>query len=269
MLLGQLGLCTARWRMLVGPGLPTPGFVDSYFAFIEGHFFNQVLPSTIAGDSWRAVRWRASGVGLRAAVASIFLDRLSGATGAAILAILASVLLLRQGVDGYLVLSIFLLGVLVIAATGLFFLLIHHSGFFLFRRLPRVQSAIAYLHNALVLDRRFVGSLGYAIAGHCVCGIAVYVTAISLGVGLSLALIVSVTACVLLITMIPISLGGWGLREASFITLLGPLGVNSQESLLIGILFGLMTLVSALPGGLAFLANRRPLDVKAQETVQS
>ncbi len=108
-----------------------------------------------------------------------------------------------------------------------------------------------------MLDWRYFASLGYSIAGHCVCGIAVYAAARSLGIDLPLVLIVSVTAAVLLVLMIPISLGGWGIREASFITLLVPFGVNSQNALLIGILFGLMNLVSSLPGGLSFLADRK------------
>jgi uncharacterized membrane protein YbhN (UPF0104 family) len=61
----------------------------------------------------------------------------------------------------------------------------------------------------------------------------------------------------LLIVMIPVSLAGWGVREASLIALLAPLGVDSKDAFLIGILFGLMGLVSALPGGLSFLAGRK------------
>jgi uncharacterized membrane protein YbhN (UPF0104 family) len=34
----------------------------------------------------------------------------------------------------------------------------------------------------------------------------------------------------MLVVMIPISLAGWGVREASFIALLTSLGVNSQDA---------------------------------------
>ena len=251
-LLGQMALCTARWRLLVEPAGSRPGFADSYLAFVEGHFFNQVLPTTVGGDAWRVVRWRAAGVSLRAAAASVLMDRVSGAMGAAILAIVASALLSHFGLGARLTLSILLLGTMIAGGIVVFIFAIRWRGLPL-RRFPR----IANLRGSLVLDWRYFASLGYSIAGHCVCGIAVYAAARSLGIDLPLVLIVSVTAAVLLVLMIPISLGGWGIREASFITLLVPFGVNSQNALLIGILFGLMNLVSSLPGGLSFLADRK------------
>jgi glycosyltransferase 2 family protein len=268
LLFGQLGLCTARWRLLVEPARSRPGFADSYLAFLEGQFLNQALPSTIGGDAWRVARWRAAGVSLPAAAASVFVDRLSGAMGAAILAVIASMVLSRHGADARLTLPIFFLCALAIGGIATFIFTIRRCGF-LFKHFARIQAAITNLQGSLVLDRRYVASLGYSIAGHCVCGIAVYLTARSLGVDLSLVLIVSVTIAVLLIIMIPISLAGWGIREASFITLLAPFGVNSQDALLIGILYGLMNLVSALPGGLSFLVDRKSVHHDGDRTLHS
>jgi uncharacterized protein (TIRG00374 family) len=268
LLLGQAGLCTARWRLLLESAPPRPSFADSYRAFLEGAFFNEALPSTVGGDAWRVLRWRAAGVSLRAAAASVFMDRLSGAMGVAILAILASSLLWRHGVDAYWTLSVFFLSALVIGGGVTFIVVVRIWGV-PFRHLTRFNDAIANLQNSLVLDRRYLTSLIYSVAGHCVSGIAIYMTARSLGVDLSLVLIVSVTACMLLIVMIPISLAGWGVREASLIGLLAPLGVDGQDALLIGILFGLMSLVSALPGGLSFLIGRKTVDRNAEGTLPS
>jgi len=265
LLLGQAGLCTARWRLLLESASVRPGFADSYRVFLEGSFFNQALPSTIGGDAWRVVRWHAAGVSLRAAAASVLMDRISGAMGAAILAILASLVLSRHGVDAQLTLFIFCLGALAIAG-GVTFIVMIGRRVLPFRRFTRIHGEIAKLQGSLVRDRRFLASLLYSIAGHCLSVIAVFLTARSLGVDLSLLLIVSVTACVLLVIMIPISLAGWGMREASFIALLVPLGVNSQDGLLIGILFGLICLVSALPGGLTFLAGRKAVYHESERT---
>jgi glycosyltransferase 2 family protein len=264
LLLGQAGLCTARWRLLLAAARPS--FSDSYRAFLEGAFLNEALPSTLGGDAWRVLRWRAAGVTLRAAAASVFMDRLSGAMGVAILAFLASVFLARHGVDSYWTLSVFLLSILIMCGGATFIAVVRIWGV-PFRQLTRFNEAIANLQKSLVLDRRYLASLIYSVAGHCVSGIAIYLTALSVGVGLSPVLIVSVTACMLLIVMIPISLAGWGVREASLIALLAPLGVNSEDALLIGVLFGLMSLVSALPGGLSFLVGRKAVYRNAPEGV--
>jgi glycosyltransferase 2 family protein len=264
LLLGQAGLCTARWRLLLESARSRPNFSDSYRAFLEGAFFNEALPSTVGGDAWRVLRWRAAGVSLRAAAASVFMDRLSGAMGVAILAILASLLLSRHGVEAYWTLSVFLLSTLIVCGGVTFIVVVRIWGV-PFRHLTRFNDAIANLQKSLVIDRRYFASLIYSVAGHCVSGIAIYLTARSLGVGLSLVLIVSVTACMLLIVMIPVSLAGWGVREASLIALLAPLGVDSEDALLIGVLFGLMSLVSALPGGLSFLVGRKAVYRNAPE----
>ena len=256
LLLAQAALCTARWRLLLEFAAVRPSFSDSYRALLEGAFFNEALPSTVGGDAWRVLRWRAAGVSLPAAAASVFTDRLSGAMGVAILAILASALLSRRGADPYWLVSVFLLSALIIGGGVTFIVVVRIWGV-PFRHLTRFNDAIANLQNSLVLDHRYVASLIYSIAAHCVSGIAIFLTAWSLGVDLSLVLIASITACMLLVVMIPISLAGWGVREVSLIALLAPFGVNSQDALLIGILFGLMSLVSALPGGLSFLVGRR------------
>jgi glycosyltransferase 2 family protein len=253
---GQAALCTVRWRLLAEAGVSPPGFADSYRAFLEGAFFNEAIPSTLGGDAWRVVRWRGAGLSLRAAAASVLMDRLSGAMGAAILAIVGSLVLSRYGLDTQWALAIFALGLLALVGV---------SGFVMvarwrnppFRHLTRLHAAVTGLQTSLVVDRRYLGSLVYSIAGHGISGLVVYLVALSLSVDLSFLLILSVTAAMSLVVMIPISLAGWGMREASFIALLTPFGVNNQDALLIGILFGLMGLVSSLAGGVSFLAGRR------------
>jgi uncharacterized membrane protein YbhN (UPF0104 family) len=254
LLIVQTALCTERWRLLVPQDTPRPGFVRSFWAYIEGAFFNQVLPSTIGGDAVRVLRWRSPQMPTAEAFATVLVDRISGATGAALLAGLASLLLFAHDVTDYRTVA-----VLALSAAFLFGGLC----FIALMRWPRLQGLLHYIdrmhpglaraRRSLVLGRRFLLSLVYSLVGHCLSGVSVYILARSLGVDLPLSLSIGITGVVILISMIPISLAGWGMREASFLTLLGPLGVSSQDAVLIGILFGLVVLVSALPGGLSLL----------------
>lgn len=61
----------------------------------------------------------------------------------------------------------------------------------------------------------------------------------------------------MLLSMVPISLGGWGVREAAMVWLFGAVGIHSQEAVSISILFGLATTAAGLPGGLLWLLDRR------------
>jgi uncharacterized membrane protein YbhN (UPF0104 family) len=83
-------------------------------------------------------------------------------------------------------------------------------------------------------------------------------------IDLSFLMLISVTGIILLVSMIPISLAGWGIREAGFIALLVPMGVNSTSALALGVAFGFSQLLSSLPGGLSILiglAKHQPAHV--------
>jgi hypothetical protein len=55
------------------------------------------------------------------------------------------------------------------------------------------------------------------------------------------------------VALVPISIGGWGLRELAVISLLGHHGVAPERALLFSVCFGLVLAVGSLPGALAWL----------------
>jgi uncharacterized membrane protein YbhN (UPF0104 family) len=62
---------------------------------------------------------------------------------------------------------------------------------------------------------------------------------------------------VLLVSMLPISLGGWGVREHAMVVAFGLVGVPADAALSASILYGLCLLIASLPGGVLWLAERR------------
>jgi hypothetical protein len=63
----------------------------------------------------------------------------------------------------------------------------------------------------------------------------------------------AVISMVTLITVLPISLAGWGVREVTVVALLGMLGVEDEAALLLSIEFGLLAMLVSLPGGVLWL----------------
>jgi hypothetical protein len=55
------------------------------------------------------------------------------------------------------------------------------------------------------------------------------------------------------VTLVPISIGGWGLRELAVISLLGNYGIAPGRALLFSVCFGLVLAIGSLPGALAWL----------------
>jgi hypothetical protein len=75
--------------------------------------------------------------------------------------------------------------------------------------------------------------------------------------GLSMGHWFLIVPSVLLISMLPISAGGWGIREGSFVLALASFGIRPEEAIVPPIIFGLGVLVVTLPGGIIWLANRK------------
>jgi hypothetical protein len=72
---------------------------------------------------------------------------------------------------------------------------------------------------------------------------------------------------VILMMIVPISIGGWGVREGAFIFLLGHLGVSSAESFLLSVLFGLTLILASLPG-IVFWLLEPPIKTRDEQDMK-
>ena len=70
---------------------------------------------------------------------------------------------------------------------------------------------------------------------------------ISLGIHLNIIELSFVFFIIFLLSQLPISIGGWGVRETSTISILYILGIDSNISFIISALFGMILLISYLP----------------------
>ncbi|MEZ5571604.1 MAG: lysylphosphatidylglycerol synthase transmembrane domain-containing protein [Halioglobus sp.] len=252
--IAQAMLCTLRWRLVARKAANVPSYFKSFAAYMEGLLFNQALPSFIGGDAVRVLRWRASQVSTTDAFISVLRDRLFGAIGAASFTLIACALLWQQPIEHYKIVSLIILGSAV--TFGCLALLSVSQWATLSNMLLRFKRihtiSLAFVERPLARNT-ISQSLIISLAAQLLPGISVYVLALALAIQISLPLATAVTGAILLISMIPISLAGWGVREASFLILLVPLGAESEKVLVLGICFGLAGLFSALLGGISIM----------------
>jgi hypothetical protein len=247
-------VCTVRWTLIARSSFSHPPFSRSFWAYLEGSFFNQALPSFVGGDAVRIIRWHENGVSTAAAALTVLLDRVFGALGAAALALIACLLLRGTPMEQYKILLTTLLATSVIfIGTALLFLVQRQTFRRLFENIARLRSLMDIISEWRPGARGMGVLITLGVVGQILAGFAVSVLARALHIELSVGLLVSVTGIILLLSMIPISLAGWGVREAGFIALLAPLGVDSSLAFALGVAFGLSMLVGALPGGVSVL----------------
>lgn len=251
-----------RWRLvmrLFGPALPVGMAIR---VFLEGYFFNNALPSTIGGDGVRI--WRASQLGLPlgASVNGVVLDRVTGLTGLFIL-VAAGQPVLYARIDDPATRLVFA-AILLAGIAGIALLILAR---FIPKTLipPALHDGIdklsAATHAAYLRPAISLPVLGLAVIVHGLIVLSVYVIAVGLGLDVGLFESLVLVPAVILLSTVPVSIGGWGLREGLMVVALGLAGVAADAALTVSILFGLAQIVAGLPGGILWLAaggGRRP-----------
>jgi len=254
LLLSHCFVAGLRWRMvmrLFGPVLPPASAIR---LFMEGYFFNNALPSTIGGDGVRI--WRAVGLGLPlgASVNGVLLDRVTGLTGLFILVAVGQPLLYSRIADPATRLAfaaIILAGIAVIALLIL-------ARFIPKRFVPTslhegIDTLSAATHAAYLRPGVSLPVLGLSVVVHGLIVLSVHVIAIGLGLNVGLFESLVLVPAVILLSILPVSIGGWGLREGLMVVALGLAGVPADAALTVSILFGLAQIVAGLPGGALWL----------------
>jgi len=242
-------------RVLAALGRPIgPG--EALTINMIGLFFNQSLPSTVGGDAMRIWRLVRGGTPLGAAVNGVLLDRITALIGIVILIVvtlpaLFGVVENRQPVIAFsVVLAVGVVGIVVVLAIRRVPAFIEH------RRIARgIGTLIADLRR-IVLNRRHAAPvLGVAIIGHVMTATIVYGLALAYGVGVGYVECLVLVSPVTLISVIPISIAGWGVREGAMVAAFALVGIAAADALVISVAFGLVNVLMGLPGGLVFLAT--------------
>jgi len=265
-LLASFVVGALRWHVFLDAARIGSTRRDAVRAYFIGTFTTNFLPTQLGGDLARA--WVASGEGTRVrSITTVVLDRAS-ALACLIVVGWIGVITNVAAVPGQLVAA---LG----AATAAFALAVLLS-VLLFRLGPRRRSpkqlgpVVQDVRDALVsglakpvLWRTF--AIGLVFQG--LVYLAAWLIARSISLDVPFAVLGAVLAPVLILAMAPISIGGLGVREGSFVLLLGYAGVTPTNATLFSLLSGAVFALASLPGALALLIGRRTPS-RTSETLQ-
>ena len=263
LLLVQALICTRRWQAVLD-AIRTPlRFLHALALLFIGAFFNQTLPSSVGGDAVRIYKAHRAGLTLGGAFNGVILERVATVLGMVVLVVATQpVFLTRVGEDvgAWMMVALALFTLAAVAGIALLMVL---------DRLPsrldrwRVVRGLAQLaadtRRLFLVPRHTVRALAWAVVGHVNVALAVYVLAVGLDIPVTWIDCMAIVPPVLLITTIPISIGGWGVREFTMVPAFGLIGVSQDSATALSVLLGLVIIVTALPGGVVWLtsADRR------------
>ena len=252
----QVVLSAWRWRLTAGRlGVPLSlrRAVREYYL---ATFLNQVLPGGMLGDATRA--WRhAREAGGTAAWAAVLIERLSGQLALVLIALvgLAASPALRA-LPGPLAAHANVAGLSRPALFVLAIALVAGALCAVRRYRPLAARILAPLRHALLAREVFARQLGASllvVASY----VAVYLCCMRMiGLDTPFAHAAALIPMVLLAMAIPLSLAGWGIREGAAALVWLAAGLDPAEGVAAAVAYGVVVLLSSLPGALIMLHIR-------------
>ena len=240
----QVAASAWRWRFTAGRlGIELP-FSIAVREYYLAMFLNQVIPGGVVGDvsrAWRHARAQALlGSASGPAVRAVILERASGQMVMAMVALLSVASWpLGLGVTWWW-------GMLAVGAVV--------SGFWYWVRDLNDTSLVGRFWRdarlALFAGLAFPLQFASSVLVVATCLITYVLAARAIGVETPLLVLAPLVAPVLLTMLIPVTVGGWGLREGAAALLWGVAGLAVVDGVSISVAYGILVLLSTLPGGL-------------------
>lgn len=237
------------------------GFGPILRGFCRGTLFGQPLPSGVGSDAIRVVAM-ARDMSLISAVRSVVCDRLLG-LAALLLIVGATLPLFAMFVDhgpAYVGLAITTVGGLGVMAVLV--IMAGHLG-----RVPVIGRVAPYVGGDLrVITRAPSGGMSWLLAAVShVLSVAMFAAAArSVGDTTPLLLVALIVLPVLSVASLPVSLGGWGVREAVIATAYGMIGGVPAAGVSASIIFGLSSPIVSAGIELAYVLFGRRADKRGK-----
>jgi glycosyltransferase 2 family protein len=219
-----------------------------------GYFFNLTIVSSVGGDAVRM--WKAHRAGLpgMVAVSSVIIERLTQVL-AHLFIVAGSVPILFYRVhDTTMRVAIVLLLALGAVCFGILLML---------DRLPpklrklRIFGASAqfssYLRLVLLNPAAAAPAILLGFVNQITVVAVIWMLAVALRLHISFSDCLIAVPAALLVTALPITISGWGLREGAFVVGFGYLGLAGSDAFTLSVLFGLLNTIVRLPGGFVWL----------------
>ena len=230
-----------------------------FWLYVVGYFFNTVLPTNVGGDVVRAYSLGTSTGRQAEAFSSVFIERFTGLTALLFMAILAFFLAIRSLWDiwlsaalaislvGYIAILVILLNPSILSAV---------DSRVRIKLLRKILAKLMKFQQATLSLRHKKGALWFAMANSFLFYFAavmnVYFSALAFNARLTVLDAVIITPIVLVITMVPISIGGIGLSEGAYFFTFTRMGLGGPIGLSVALLMRAKALLAGIVGGLYY-----------------
>jgi len=263
-----------RWSIILSKDVDVP-YKKLLAIYFVGMFFNNFLPTMVGGDIIKGVYlYRESKKG-GVSVASIFMDRYSGVSALIIITCVAIItgypLIKGTPLPGFFLLLVggYTAASLIIWVGPLhswamrILAKIHFYG--INKKIDDLYTALmAYKGHRDILVKILL--ISFVVQAGVIVGY--YILAINLGINVPLAYFFFFIPLATVITMVPISVGGLGIREGAFVYLFTMVGATKAQALSLSLIWYAVMVVVSMIGGAVFVkmgGHAKELEKEAED----
>jgi uncharacterized protein (TIRG00374 family) len=254
-----------RWYELLGPAFSgrRPPFLDVLHVSFVSSYLGTLLPTSVGGEALRVVAFARRGFDGARVLATVLMDRVLGVISMLLIAIIGTGLaphLLRDPVIATPLALVFAGSLLTAAllysrrAVALAWTLLRRLT--PRRLLPQARRFLLAIHRHAADHRTVTWVLAESMLVQLLRITQAYLVGTAIGLHLPYTAYLALIPLALLVLLLPVSIGGMGTGQASFMLLFGRVGVSGADAFTLATLLLLLSLLGNLPGGLAYALGR-------------
>jgi uncharacterized membrane protein YbhN (UPF0104 family) len=258
-LAGQV-MSAFRWQLLARLLEIAGPFREYLTYYFIGIFTNLFVPGLVGGDAARALYLGRRHDRIGEAVASVIADRAAGML--ALLWFAAACVLLISGppLPRIVMRTVLAIGAASLIALPLASLISLRAGKMRGRLGRMVAPAIPYLRE----PHRLALAIALSVLLQASLALCQFILARGLGLRTPFGAFILIVPIANVVTSLPITINGLGLRETTYIVLFGMAGVATHEAIALGVLWFAATTIGGLSGIFVFVTTPLPPKVLAE-----
>jgi uncharacterized membrane protein YbhN (UPF0104 family) len=242
-------LHTARWLAVIKANKTQLDFRTALQLVLIGHFFNQALPSSVGGDALRIWCAYRAGLSFSAAAGTVIIDRAFTLFSLLLLTAAGLPWLLEIITDPAARWGLTTVLCAGIAGFCAFLALTRLPPFMSRWRAMRALLSLAALGRTVTFSGRYAAHvILLSVLSFIGFSTIVFYLAAAMELDVTLGLCVLLVPPVILVSVLPVSIAGWGVREGAMVVALGFVDVPASAAFAVSVLFGLTLAAASLPG---------------------
>ena len=252
-----------RWRLIISLFTIQLPVVKLFKYLLIGHFFRNLFPFFLTGDIVRVWLCAEINFSVSKAAFTVVVDRISGIAGLLLISFSAAVMSEFVHPTVWAMLGLFFFSGVVVCFLYVFFL--HKNKIILWQpnrpTFKKIESFFydvdRFIMNVIIKSPiNLIKIMILSLASNFMILLSMYSIAVAVDCPITFLQALLYFPIVLLAAFIPLSIGGWGVREGAMIFIFSFLLLPSEMALTISVIFGVLSSLIGLVGAPLWLLHR-------------